>query len=135
MRSPQFCLETYIEGGKTETNAWEGIRDALVACPIRGLLFAELDAVFDLPTFTQEADPIPYTAKHGCESRIVRIGTGKCGLGLVEQDIPELSYLEAGACGSCSRRFQCHIVVLDHCCCQTDWVAGVDIGPISDKAI
>jgi hypothetical protein len=135
MRSPQFCPETYIEGGKTETNAWEGIRDALVACPIRGLLFAELDAVLDLPTFTQEADSIPYAAKHGCESRIVRIGTGKCGLGLVEQDIPELSYLEAGAGGSGSRNFQCRIVVLDNCCCETNWVAGVDIGPISDKVI
>lgn len=84
MRGPQFCPEAYIEGRETETNAWEGIRDAIVSCPIRGILLPELDAVLALSTRTQEAHTVPYTIEYACKSWVVRTGIGKCGFGFVE---------------------------------------------------
>ncbi len=84
MRGAQFCTEANTEGGETETNAWQGIRHAIVARPVRGFLLTELNIVPACSTCTQEAHSFPYTVEHASEGCTVGTSVGKCGLGLVE---------------------------------------------------
>ena len=123
MRGSQLCPEANIEGGKTKTNAWEGVRNAIFACPVRGFLFLELDNVLALPPCPKEANAITHTIDYDFEGWIVWSRVGKRGLGCLEQDILELPYTEAGDGGSWCRHFQCGVVVSDHCNCQADWIA------------
>lgn len=50
MRGTQFRPEAHTERRETKTNAWEGIRDAVFARPIRCLLLPELDTVLAIST-------------------------------------------------------------------------------------
>lgn len=135
MRGLQFCTEAYIEGRETEANAWEGLRHAIVACPIRGVLLLELDPILALSTCPQEAHTFPHTIEYACESWALGIGFGKCGLGFLEQDILELSHAQTSSGWSCRRDFQCDIVVCAHNCCEASWTAGVDTRPVPGEAI
>ena len=84
LRSPKPRLEAHPQRRETETDAWERLRDALFARTICGVLLAELEPVFAVQTYAQEADAQPYAVGYACEGFAVGTGVGECGVGFVE---------------------------------------------------
>lgn len=114
MRSPQLCPEANIEGRETKADAWERLRNALFACPIRGLFLVELDVLLIVPTCAQKADGVTHTFEPCCESGTIWVGSCMCRTGRLEQDVFELSYDEAGIGGVCSWMCECCWMVRDY---------------------
>lgn len=84
MRSDELQLETTAEGGQASTDAGKGVWDALLARTIRFVLLSELDPLPALQTRSQTCNSFTYTAEHGIEGGIVRVGVVLCGVSGLE---------------------------------------------------